>query len=270
MSIASDLGIGSLQLNTAPDIHWETADWRWNPSPMPDYDFWFIMAGSVYVELNGCSLKGEKGDCFLWRPGDAPICRQSQEHPVRVFFGHFSPLNSEQKPVEAPRLPYPVRLRDADFFEVLAHRVQRYWQRGDNNGRDCAKDLMLLMLWQLWDETNRNAGPRDEVMEGILRFMRSEPERRWGVDELAQRCHLSRAQFSRRFRATTGTSPNRFLIGLRVESAKNLLIETDLTLDRIALKLGYEDVHYFSRQFFQVVGVWPGQYQRGRRKWPTS
>ena len=49
-------------------------------------------------------------------------------------------------------------------------------------------------------------------------------------------------------------SPEQFLIHARIDRAKYLLRETDMTIGQIADALGYRDVFYFSRQFARVTG----------------
>jgi AraC family transcriptional regulator of arabinose operon len=77
------------------------------------------------------------------------------------------------------------------------------------------------------------------------------------VAELADRTALSRAQFTRRFIAYAGTPPARFVIRARVERAKQLLAETDMTVTQVAATLGYTEVAHFSRQFKRQGGHSP-------------
>lgn len=260
--MSNETGVASLRVNMAPQVHYCLPDWHWQPSPLPDYDFWFVESGRGEMKYGDQVITLERGVCFLWRPGDEPEGVQHLAHPLAVFACHFTPYDEQGHAVEAPEVPYPLKVRDLTFFVALAHRIEKLWRRGDEAGKAGAQDLLLAMLWQLWDETVTPAGPRDELIEELAGRIRLSPERKWRLDEMAASCHLSRAQFTRRFRAALRTSPTRFVIEQRVERAQQYLLETDMTLERIAGELGYEDAQFFSRQFRQVTGIWPGAARR--------
>ncbi|MEO0438181.1 MAG: helix-turn-helix domain-containing protein [Pseudomonadota bacterium] len=77
------------------------------------------------------------------------------------------------------------------------------------------------------------------------------------VEALAAELGMSPRNFSRRFRAATGSSASQYLQRVRVEAAKDLLRETDLAIAEIARRVGYEDLSYFSRMFERTTGALP-------------
>lgn len=81
------------------------------------------------------------------------------------------------------------------------------------------------------------------------------------LDDLAAVAGLSRFHFARRFRATRGTSPHRFVLEQRVERARTLLERTDRTLPDIAASCGFADQPHMTREFKKRVGVPPGRYR---------
>jgi transcriptional regulator GlxA family with amidase domain len=119
------------------------------------------------------------------------------------------------------------------------------------------------MILHIWEEAYRPApSPGDLALDELIRAIQMEPGRRWSVDELARRMHLSRAQFDRRFRAVTGLAPTRFMVQARLERARQLIQETNMTLGQIASALGYEDVYFFSRQYKRYMGSPPSTLRR--------
>jgi AraC-like DNA-binding protein len=83
------------------------------------------------------------------------------------------------------------------------------------------------------------------------------------VRALARLAHVSEAQFIRTFRATFGETPHRYLQRRRVERAMFLLRETDSSISRICLDVGFASLGTFSRTFREIVGESPSAY-RGR------
>lgn len=81
------------------------------------------------------------------------------------------------------------------------------------------------------------------------------------LDELADSAILSKFYFSRVFRSATGTSPGRFLSAIRLFKAKNLLLETPLSVTDIAYQVGYNSLGTFTTRFTRSVGLPPGRYR---------
>lgn len=81
------------------------------------------------------------------------------------------------------------------------------------------------------------------------------------LDEIADTAILSKFYFSRVFRSVTGTSPGRFLTAIRLYRAKNLLLETSLTVTDIAYKVGYNSLGTFTTRFTRSVGASPTRFR---------
>lgn len=84
--------------------------------------------------------------------------------------------------------------------------------------------------------------------------------------EMARLAGLSPTHFNRRFRQIFGMAPTRFLHALRIEKARQLLVETDRGIGEIAVGAGYHDQSHFTRHFRKLTGVAPGKYRAAYRK----
>jgi transcriptional regulator GlxA family with amidase domain len=80
-------------------------------------------------------------------------------------------------------------------------------------------------------------------------------------DGLARLACLSPTQFHCAFRSATGTTPIRFLGGVRLRHAQQLLIATSRKVSGIALECGYEDAYVFSKFFKRACGASPSEYR---------
>ena len=83
------------------------------------------------------------------------------------------------------------------------------------------------------------------------------------IGDLAASVFLSIGRFTELFRAEVGCSPREYLGQVRIQAAKNLLRETDLTISSVAAHTGFSDPGYFTRFFRQQVGLSPSEF-RGR------
>ena len=83
------------------------------------------------------------------------------------------------------------------------------------------------------------------------------------IETLAGEACLSPFHFARAFKAATGTAPHRYLTDRRIERAKALIDEGELTFNRIADVCGFSSQAQFNRSFKRCVGATPGQYRSG-------
>jgi AraC-like DNA-binding protein len=82
-----------------------------------------------------------------------------------------------------------------------------------------------------------------------------------GVDDMARAAGLSRAHFSRRFRAAFGESPRAYLLTRRLERAAALLRNTDRSVAEICFSVGLSSVGSFTSSFTRTYGLAPGAYR---------
>ncbi len=79
---------------------------------------------------------------------------------------------------------------------------------------------------------------------------------------LAEAAGLSRYHFAKLFKRSTGHSPHRYVLEQRVEKAKLLLEEGDLSLAETALSAGFASQSHMTAVFRRLVGVTPGVFQK--------
>lgn len=103
---------------------------------------------------------------------------------------------------------------------------------------------------------SKPGGKRD-----IHSFMEEYYTRNLKLDDYAQLTGRSLSTFIRDFKQTYNTTPNQWIIEKRLEKARQLLTDTNLSVTEAALEVGYDNVSYFIRAFKKKYGVTPKQEQ---------
>ncbi len=85
------------------------------------------------------------------------------------------------------------------------------------------------------------------------------------LEELARAAHFSRYHFLRAFRRAFHATPHEYLTRKRIERAKELLAQSELTVTEICFEVGFESLGSFSMLFHKVVGWSPSIYRA--RSW---
>ena len=133
-------------------------------------------------------------------------------------------------------------------------------------------DSLLVYVVRAWlDGQPVGAGGwfgalRDPAIAKALSVMHQQPETPWSVEGLAQEVALSRATFARRFAELVGETPVAYLTRWRMCLATKLLSETELSLDEIASRVGYETAAAFSKAFRRSHATAPGRFRTTARQ----
>lgn len=166
-------------------------------------------------------------------------------------------------------LPTVVHVRDSACLSQLVNMV----------GEECATQragsefvlsrlVELLLVEAMRSAATGNApagllrGLEDERLAPALKQIHARIGHAWTVDQLAKVAALSRSAFFERFTRVVGIAPMAYLLGWRMQIAKQLLAENRLAVGDIAERVGYGSTSAFSVAFSRYVGVAPSQYAR--------
>jgi AraC family transcriptional regulator len=131
---------------------------------------------------------------------------------------------------------------DAMAMAVATHLVEHYAAGRGTTEKTCV--LSARQMRQLSD------------------FVRERLSAPCDVARLAQQVDLSPAHFSRCFKASSGLTPHQFVIRLKLEHARELLLTTDLAVADVAHAIGYASRAHFAQAFRQHWGASPAQLRR--------
>ena len=82
------------------------------------------------------------------------------------------------------------------------------------------------------------------------------------VDDIAKKLYRSKNDITRQFKKKYNTTPHNYLLHIRIERAKNLLVNSKKTLAEIATHLCFSSEFHFSNTFKKTVGVSPSEFRK--------
>ena len=107
-------------------------------------------------------------------------------------------------------------------------------------------------------------GLRQTTLRHVLEYLQAHLDQELPVTALAAVAQLSPAYFSRLFKQSTGLSPHQYLLGQRIERARELLADPRRRVAEVSYELGFSSQSHFTTVFRTLVGVTPRAYQRHR------
>jgi YesN/AraC family two-component response regulator len=130
-------------------------------------------------------------------------------------------------------------------------------------------DVMIKQLEGLRTRLISNHRPNeleskgdDELTADILRYVRENYSKKLELADLAKRFNFNKNYLCVLFKRSAGTTFTTYLTGLRIDAAKKLLTNSNLSQNEIAAKTGFSDGYYFNKVFKAECGVTPLQYRR--------
>ena len=83
---------------------------------------------------------------------------------------------------------------------------------------------------------------------------------------LAEQAGISEVYLRRLFKEALGTTPKQYVMELRLQRAKQLLVESNLPIGRVAEDCGFSAIYHFSAAFRALTGMTPMAYRRQNRR----
>ncbi|AXK31890.1 AraC family transcriptional regulator [Streptomyces armeniacus] len=133
---------------------------------------------------------------------------------------------------------------------------------GDDYADGAARYLAAHLLHAYGEATPSAHGLNAEQLRAVTSYMRENLAADITLDHLAKQARMSRYHFIRRFTATTGQTPLRYLTQRRIETARHLLVLDADPIADIARRCGYPRRESFARAFRTHTGCSPSQYRK--------
>jgi AraC family transcriptional regulator len=110
---------------------------------------------------------------------------------------------------------------------------------------------------------NYNGGLSRHQLRQVIDYINGHLDRDLGLAELAKIVQMSPHYFTRLFKQSTGLTPHQYVIHRRVERAKELLLNGELTIAEVAYSVGFANQSHLNRHLKRRLGVTP-RYIRHR------
>ncbi len=110
----------------------------------------------------------------------------------------------------------------------------------------------------------------DRNVAAAMRFIRDQAAQGCTVEDVLKHVRVSRSFLERRFRHYLKRSPQSEIRAVQMSRVKQLLVETDFTLERIAESCGFQHPEYMSVLFKRLAGLTPGEYRKQHSTAPAK
>jgi YesN/AraC family two-component response regulator len=147
----------------------------------------------------------------------------------------------------------------------------------DRNSNDKGLMIQLLALQilmkiaRIWVETSGWTNERSNMyVRKAISFMHNNYDRDIGISDIAEALNIHYGYLYRLFKVAMAKTPLDHLNEIRIEKAKNLLINTNIPVIEVSDYIGVNGSQYFSKFFKKYTGLTPKQYRDGFSRLHTT
>ncbi len=243
----------------------------------------YVTEGAGKLFLEGAEHPLRAGTLALIGPG--VVYRMELEHPLELIALNFDYTWQRQEleetlealPPEAAEqmervcvedcaaLSTPLVLQEVfGVKDALENIVAVFQARKCFFREEMACRLKELLIRLARTAMLTNADP-EELTDRLIRYLQEHYSEDITVEEIAAHFHYHASHINRLMRQATGTTIRNYLIRCRIDTAKALLVSTELSVSRIAARTGFQSAGYFSNAFRKDTGQSPSQYRASRQ-----
>jgi AraC-like DNA-binding protein len=126
--------------------------------------------------------------------------------------------------------------------------------------------FLELIYWVMTHIRQNSKSDSRAAMDRTKSYIEAHFRESMTIEQLARMAEVSPKYYVSLFKKTYGKTAIDYLTEVRVNMAKQLMLQTDVRLKDVAYQVGYNDEFYFSRMFKKEVGVSPTVYLKNRRQ----
>lgn len=154
------------------------------------------------------------------------------------------------------------------FIQQLGFALRTELQSG-GAGRlyvESMANLLAIHLLRNYSTTHSSVDQKDVALpkpglQQAIAYIHTHLDRDISLDAIAQVVQMSSCHFARAFKQATGRSPHQYVLEHRIDRAKTLLAQSELSIADISYQLGFSSQSHFTRTFRQFVATTPKAYR---------
>ncbi|MDE7345718.1 MAG: AraC family transcriptional regulator [Muribaculaceae bacterium] len=242
--------------------------YRRRETPIDQYIFIYCIEGRGWYEIDGIRYDVEENQYFILPAGMPHTYAASEDSPWTIYWAHFRGsyakyfVASDHNPQTiAPSMDSGIFNRINLFEEVLNTLNDSFAIENIRYAVSLFHHFLeSIRYFRLYRKVG-NTKHDSDVVECTLHFLNENMEKHITLGEIADYSGFSSSYLSAMFKKRTGCSPLTYLNILKIKRACELIDNTDMKINQISYKLGFNDPFYFSRLFTKIMGKSPTQYK---------
>ena len=243
-----------------------------------EFEIIYVRSGFLTVSISGKSYIGKTGDAFVVSPGNLHLMGSQTGtvdyytflFPLKYISFRTDDMLDEKllEPLNSGHLMICPRVNDT-AKELCEQLIEIYEAKNDESESKITtqvrtKIILLQFILEMWKKgfvIENDTSGRNIVEKEMVSYIQQNFTGKISLKEFGEQFHLSEKYISRYFKEHFHITLSQYITYLRLENAKQLLQDTDLSVTETAMQSGYQNVSYFIRSFKKTYGISPLKYR---------
>ena len=232
-----------------------------------DYTLIYVIQGTLTSHTPSGSIIIEGGNVLIIPP-KTPYEFDCSGEVIYFLTVHFtgSEVLSKLNEYGIPLFPSINALSAKNHLQLRFKKLFEGFARNDrfrDNDLSCLLERILIETARSIESTTKGT----ILLNKSINYINEYFNKKIPITDLASMENMCMTTYNKHFKSIMGISPTKYIIDLRMNSAKELLEFTDLPITEVAITCGYDDLNFFSKTFKSVIGTTPSAYRRESRKY---
>lgn len=229
----------------------------------------YCIDGEGWFEVNGKKEQVKPHQFFVLPKGKAHKYGSNRSKPWTIYWMHF---DGEKAAFFADGFDHPTSI-SPNSNSRIQERLQLFEEIFNTLSKNLSMNNIYYSITSLFHflgsmkflgeyrDSVELITKKTDTIDEVIHYMHENIEHKLALDNLAGQAGLSTSHLSLLFHKKTSYSPLQYLNHLRIQKACQLLDFTDMKINQISPKVGFEDALYFTRIFKKNIGMSPKEYR---------
>jgi len=265
----SGIGYQSIAANSPYPIKGHPIGYTFNPDrgrTMDEYAIVYITKGNgSFSSIGAGENKISQGDLFFIFPGQwhtyKPELKTGWDEYWVAFSGNYFKIIEDVVNKSHPI----IHLGLNDELVKLFREMQNYAQTQRIGFQQVICGILMHIIGLIYTTSKDQTFEKKDAqrVQQACIAMRENVYNKIKPEDIAESLNMSYSSFRKLFKQYTGLAPLQYILQLKLERIKELLLNTDMSMQDISTELGFESSDYFSFFFRSKTGINPLAYRKG-------
>ncbi len=226
------------------------------------YTLVVVADGNGAITYNDKTFIAQKGDLFLIPPCSNFSSKVDKGGNYKFFYVNFEGEDIKAYFELNEKIKLGEKLSSASFDKLTFAFTKFLIENKQENVREEKFNRLFFELLESITAENESKGDEDSYISKIISLIKDNYENpAFNVNTISEKMHLSHSWLCALFKKKVGVTMQQYLINVRLTRAKELVLETEMTISAIAFLCGFNDALYFSTAFKKAYGNSPLNYR---------
>ncbi|SDC48812.1 AraC-type DNA-binding protein [Paenibacillus sp. UNCCL117] len=238
--------------------------WVKDETPTLHHILILVTHGKLHYHLEGVHFPLAKGDMLFIPKGMRRSGFNDPAGPHQKYSAHFLLDAPSRLPWPDPYKPRKASARNSEYlkqrFKILAQQWTGQLPAYETIGQGIVIELLGWLAQE--SEAEHFSSVKLELIKQVQDYLREHYREPVRIAELAELIDRTPNHVTQTFKEITGVTPIAYMHQLRIHTARDLILNTRMSIGEVSDYLGYSDQAHFNRMFKKIMGCPPSRLFR--------